>query len=117
MLGHAALFPIAAVIALAVGTLIRQSAGAITIILVWPLLLENLVRLIPKVGDDISNWMPFNAASKFITFVTPGGAEQQAIGQAVGSGGPTPLEGLAVFGATAVVLWIVALILLRRRDA
>lgn len=117
VLGHAALFPIAAVIALAVGTLIRQSAGAITIILVWPLLIENLVRLIPKVGNDISNWMPFNAASRFTMFITPGGAEEQAMGQAVPSGGPTPLQGLAVFAATAVVLWIVALIELRRRDA
>ena len=117
VLGHAALFPIAAVIALAVGTLIRQSAGAITIILVWPLLIENLVRLIPKVGDDISNWMPFNAAAKFVTFITPGGAEQQAFGQVLQSSGPTPLEGLGVFAATAVVLWLVALLGLQRRDA
>ncbi|MBN9608509.1 MAG: hypothetical protein BGO26_19255 [Actinobacteria bacterium 69-20] len=116
VLGHAALFPIAAVIALAVGVLVRQSAGAITIVLVWPLLIESLVRLIPKVGSDISNWMPFNAGSKFVTYISSGGLPQEALSQVL-SGGPTPLEGLAVFAGTAVALWIVALLVLQRRDA
>jgi ABC-2 type transport system permease protein len=113
VVGHTALFALAAVIAVAVGTLIRQSAGAITILLVWPLLLENLVQLIPKVGRDIHNWMPFTAAANF---VSPG-PNAQVFGQALQAGGPTAVQGLLVFAATAVVLWAAALLVLLRRDA
>ncbi len=113
VLGYAALFPIAAVIAVAIGALIRQSAGAITILLVWPLLIEGLVRLIPKVGVDISEWMPFSAGAKF---TSPTGATE-VFGQAIPASGPTPVQGLLVFAGTAVVLWVISLFVLLRRDA
>lgn len=113
VLGNVALFPIAAVIAVAVGTLIRQFAGAITILLVWPLLVESLIQLIPNVGIDISQWTPFNAGSRFIS--PEGGA--QGFGGVFAAGGPSPIQGLLVFIATAVILWVAALIVLLRRDA
>ena len=43
-----------------VGTLIRQSAGAISLLLLWPLVIESMATLIPKVGKYISEFGPFN---------------------------------------------------------
>lgn len=127
LMGNAALFPIAAIIAISVGALIRQSAGAITILLVWPMLIEGLVSLIPNVGPKISAWMPFTAGSAFVTSardqqeaMSLGGSAPSGVAQQVEetlSAMPTPLQGLGVFAATAVVLWVAALVVLRRRDA
>ncbi len=114
VLGNIALFPIAAIIALAVGTLIRQSAGAIAILLVWAMLAESLISFIPTVGPKVGPWLPFTAGTAFIT---PAGGIGAAFGGPPSTGGPTPVEGLLVFAGTAVVLWIIALVMLRRRDA
>jgi ABC-2 type transport system permease protein len=114
VLGYAALFPLAAVIAVSVGAIIRQSAGAISILLVWEFLVENLVQLIPKVGVDIHNWLPFQAAS---AFVSPPAGTDVTQGQAAPLNGPTPVHGLLVFAGTALMLWVLALVLMQRRDA
>ena len=114
VLGHAALFPIAGVIAVAIGTLIRHSAGAIALLLVWAMLLENLVMLIPRAGEHITPWLPFHAGSAFISDGSFAGGPN---GASLTSGGPTPVQGLLVFIGTAVVLWVIALVVLRRRDA
>ena len=59
MFGQGLVFALSAIFAIAVGILIRQSAGAIAILILWPLLVENLLPLIPKVGDDLQKWTPF----------------------------------------------------------
>lgn len=112
--GYAALFAIASVIAVSVGTLVRQSAGAITLLLLWPLLVESLFTLIPTVGPKVGPWLPFAAGGRFVrpTINIPG------IGNAVPDNpGPTPVQGLLVFLATAVVLWGIAAVVLKKRDA
>lgn len=53
-------------LAIAVGALLRQSAGAIAILLLWPLLLESLVGIIPKVGEKIQPFLPFANADHFL---------------------------------------------------
>ena len=53
-------------IALVVGVLIRHSAGALALLLVYTLALEKLVPLIPHVGEDTYKWMPFNVANRFL---------------------------------------------------
>ena len=52
VVGYGAIFAIAAVIAVSVGTIVRQSAGAIAILLLWPLIIESLFTLIPTVGEN-----------------------------------------------------------------
>ncbi|SDO77397.1 ABC-2 type transport system permease protein [Nakamurella panacisegetis] len=111
--GYAALFAIAAVIAVAVGTLLRQSAGAISLLLVWSLLFESLFQLIPKVGDKIHAWMPFTAGTEFVSPTS----NVETVGRATTSGGPTPIQGLLVFLATGIVLWLIAAVVLNKRDA
>ncbi len=57
---------LAVLIGLGVGALIRQTAGAIVILLVWSLVLENVLSAIPKVSDVAGPLMPFLNANHFI---------------------------------------------------
>ena len=111
--GYAALFAIAAVIAVSIGTLLRQSAGAISLLLLWPLLVESLFTLIPKVGPKVGPWLPFAAGDEFVspTVNVPG------IDNVVNTTGPTPVQGLLVFLGTGIVLWLIAAFVLNKRDA
>ncbi len=109
--GYGALFAIAAVIAVSVGTIVRQSAGAVAILLLWPLVLEGLFSLIPTVGEKVGPWLPFTAADRFVAPTT------SITDLFRPSSGPTPIQGLLVFAATAVVLWVIAAVLLQKRDA
>jgi ABC-2 type transport system permease protein len=109
--GHAALYAIAAIIAVAIGTLVRQSAGAIAIVLVWALVLENLLSAIPAL-TKASQWFPFSAGGRF---VQP--SSDDPISQFLVQQGPTPIQGLLVFAGTGALLWVAALVVLRRRDA
>lgn len=113
LLGIGLVFALSGVIAIAVGILVRQTAAAVSILLVWVLLVENLVALIPKVGDDIQKWMPWMAANRFL--FTGNGGE--------GGGGIDidwpygPWGGLAYFAGVALALLVVALVVAERRDA
>ena len=111
VLGYGPLFAIAGIIAVAVGAIVRQSAGAVAILLLWPLLIESLFTLIPTVGEKVGPWLPFAASDKIVA-PTTGIANLFQPG-----GGPDALQGLLVFAGTAVVLWLIALLLLQRRDA
>ncbi|MEJ7648036.1 MAG: hypothetical protein WKF57_03150 [Nakamurella sp.] len=111
--GYCALYAIGAVLAVGIGTLLRQSAGAITLLLLWPLLAEQLVLLISPLRDLVP-WLPFNAA---FTFVNGGESGGGMFGGLSDTGGPTPVQGLLVFAGTALVIWLLALVILQRRDA
>jgi ABC-2 type transport system permease protein len=106
--GHGLVYAISVFIALGVGTLVRQTAGAISLMLVWTLLVENLVQLIPNAGDDIYRYMPFvngnliagNPATTGLTL--------------------PPLSLWASYGifvGTALIVMLAATYVLRRRDA
>jgi ABC-2 type transport system permease protein len=64
--GSGLIYAFAAVLALSVGILIRQTAGAVSILLVWTLLAENLIEIIPRIGDKIAQWLPFTEANYFL---------------------------------------------------
>ncbi|RIJ67012.1 hypothetical protein D1871_23385 [Nakamurella silvestris] len=113
LLGNTVIFALAAVIAVAVGTLVRQSAGAIAILLLWPLLVESIIGAFGKTGRNISEWLPFSAGSRFTQAANP-----QIEGEdLVSTSAPNWWQGLVVFALTALVLWIIALVVLKRRDA
>ncbi|MFD5097237.1 ABC transporter permease [Amycolatopsis thailandensis] len=105
--GVGVVFALASVIAVAVGILIRQSAGAISLLLIYTLAVENLIQLIPKVGKDIYDWMPFHVADRFLTGSGPAAANAP-LSQA-GS--------LAYFAGFALVLLIISLVVADKRDA
>ncbi|NNG36738.1 hypothetical protein HKD39_13660 [Nakamurella sp. DB0629] len=113
VLGYSALYAIGAVLAIGVGALVRQSAGAITALLLWPLLVETLLMLISSLQKVIP-YLPFNAA---FNFVSPGGSGGMFGRTAFLPGGPSANQGLVIFLVTAVVIWLVALVTVYRRDA
>jgi ABC-2 type transport system permease protein len=102
--GAAPVFALGAVLALAVGILVRHTAAAVSLVLVWPLLVEQLVSVLPGVGEDIARWLPFIHA----TNVTTAGIEGLPFG---------PWGSLAYFAAITAGLFAVALVVLNRRDA
>lgn len=96
----------AAVLAVGLGILVRQSAAAVAILLVWPLLLEQLVMLIPNVGPDIQHWLPFTAADRFVSMT-----------EAVPQIPYGPWGAFAYFAAVSVAVLVVGLVVAQRRDA
>jgi ABC-2 type transport system permease protein len=92
--------------AMAIGALIRHTAGAITGVIAFVLVLSPLTQLIPgSVGKHIHGYLPSEAGQLI------GQAHQQP-GQVL-----SPLQGFAVFCAWTAVLLVGAAVLLRRRDA
>jgi ABC-2 type transport system permease protein len=112
--GSGLVYAFAALIALSVGILVRQTAGAVAILLVWVLLAENLISLVPKVGDKIQHWLPFTEANYFLT----AGASAAETHSAEGVTMPLSAWGsLAYFAGIAVVLFGIAVATANRRDA
>lgn len=104
--GVGLVFAVGAILAVAVGILLRQTAAAVTLIMVWSLLVESLVQLIPKVGDVIHQWMPFAAADAFLSPVR--------------ESAPMPLSpwgSLLYFLAISAGILVVSLVVANRRDA
>ncbi|HEX2132031.1 MAG TPA: ABC transporter permease [Actinophytocola sp.] len=115
--GVGLVYATAAVLAVAVGILIRQSSGAVAIVLIYSQLVESLVVLIPNVGADIQKWMPFYVANKFLT------GDPDPTSRAVAEGPPpsaatlSPWWALAYFVGFAVVLLVISLVTANKRDA
>ena len=92
--------------ALAIGALIRHTAGAVTTVIGLVLVIFNLTGLLPySWGAHIHAYMP-TVAGALIT------ADKQQAGQLL-----TPWQGFGVFCAWTALLLIAGGILLQRRDA
>lgn len=115
--GVGLVFAAAAVIAVAVGVLVRHSAGAVSLVLIYSQLVEGLVALIPNVGADIQKWMPFYVANKFLT------GDPDPTSRLVAEGPPpsdavlSPWGAAAYFVGFAVVMLGIALVTANKRDA
>ncbi|MGA9870311.1 MAG: ABC transporter permease [Rhodococcus sp. (in: high G+C Gram-positive bacteria)] len=64
--GTAILAFLQVIIAVGVGALLRQSAGAIALLLLWPLVIENLFGLFGSFGRAIQPFLPWLNASHFL---------------------------------------------------
>jgi ABC-2 type transport system permease protein len=115
--GVGLVYAAAAVIAVAVGLLVRHSAGAVSLVLIYSQLVESLIALIPKVGDDIQKWMPFYVANRFLT------GDPDPTGRLIAEGPPpsnatlSPWWAAAYFVGFAVVLLAIAIFTANKRDA
>ncbi|CAM06417.1 ABC-2 type transport system permease protein [Saccharopolyspora erythraea NRRL 2338] len=105
--GVGLVFALGAVFAVAVGVLVRQSAGAVTILLIWSMLVENLVAAIPNIGVDIQRWLPFTNANHFLSEASPFGSSMPF----------GPWGSLAYFAAIVFAVLAAALAVANRRDA
>jgi ABC-2 type transport system permease protein len=115
--GTGLVFAIAGVIAVAVGTLIRHSAGAIALLLVYSQGVESLVQLIPGAGPTIHKWLPFNVAQKFLNGDADITARNPNEGLPASDATLGPWPALLYFVAVAAILLIVAITTTNRRDA
>lgn len=88
-----------------VALLLQQTAGSVALILIWFMGLENLFRLVPKVGSTIVRYLPFNNLDAFVNGFDVDGVPWNSQGSA------------AFFLAWAVVLWGAGVVVLHRRDA
>ncbi|MBA2945978.1 ABC transporter permease [Streptomyces himalayensis] len=105
LVGAAVYLTGAGLIGLAVGALLRNTAGAITLVVGALFVVPGLIQLLPSSWNDaIGPYLPSNAGNSFMAVQTTGDAL-------------SPGAGLAVFAGYIVVLLAGAAVLLKRRDA
>ena len=102
-------------LAMAFTALTRSQAFALVMIFLWPLLVENVIRVIfqtvPRLSDhaELVRFLPFNAGGRMLNVIEhPDGL----FGTPLSAAG-----GFIVFGGLAAVLMVVSWVLLQRRDA
>ncbi len=95
----------AAVLAVAVGVLVRHTAGAVALVLVWVLVAESLIGAIPVVGPAVAPLLPLQAADRFL-------ADAPAGAGFLGS----PWSAGVWFGLLSAALLAVAIRVARHRD-
>ncbi len=98
----------AAVLGVGVAALLRHTAGAVSVLLLWPLLVEPLLANLPGRGPQIGPYLPFANAFRFLdvqwlfpTYVPPWGVS--------GS--------LGYFAAVVAAVFVAAVVVVNRRDA
>ena len=96
------------VLAVGVGALLRAAAGAVAVLLMWPLVAEPILGNLPRIGSEVGPYLPFANAFVFTdvqwlypVYAMPWGE--------VGS--------LVYFAAVVAVVFGVAIVVLNRRDA
>ncbi|MDI9903736.1 ABC transporter permease, partial [Rhodococcus sp. IEGM 1409] len=94
------------ILAVGVGSIIRQSAGAIALLLLWPLLIESLFGLFGSFGEKITPFLPFANANHFLS---PGGGSLDFHWGPWGS--------LIYFAAFVLVIFGASIVIVNRRDA
>ncbi|MDQ3990242.1 MAG: hypothetical protein M3291_13810 [Actinomycetota bacterium] len=113
--GVALVFAASAVLAVAVGILLRQTAAAVALLLVWALVVENVLAFLPRIGDDIGPWLPFFNAGNFLAAgddVASGAAFGFTVGYPFG-----PWGSLGYFAAISLTLLVISFVVAQRRDA
>jgi ABC-type transport system involved in multi-copper enzyme maturation permease subunit len=118
LVGTSAMVAVAAILALAVGAILRRSAAAVAtalVVIVLPFLAS--VTVLP---DSVANWVlrVTPAAGFAVEQSIPHYSQVSEIYSAAGGAYPlTPLAGFAVLCGYAAAALILATVLLRRRDA
>jgi len=113
LIGFVLLTLIYAMVGMALAGLLRNLPGAIVLLIVWPLVVENILAaltLIPALNrfQDETRFMPFYAGQQLVSTGPMEGNPFPVVG---------PWEGGAIFGGTALVLLVLWAVLFRRRDA
>ena len=106
VIGAGLYLAVLAVFAVAIGALIRHTAGAITGIIGFVLVLSPLTLLLPgSLGKHIHGYLPSEAGSLIVS-------PRQGVNDVLG-----PWQGFAVFCVETALLFGAAVYQLRRRDA
>lgn len=103
-----------AVLAFAIGALVRHSAGALAVVLGLLLVVETVFASLPlRFFETVSPYLPSTAGQRLLA----AGDESTFGGGADAAAVLTPWQGYAVLVAWVVVLTTAAAVLVRRRDA
>jgi ABC-2 type transport system permease protein len=109
LVGATALYAaFAAVLGVGVAALLRHSAGAVAVLLLWPLLVEPVLGNLPSIGSEVGPYLPFANVFRFIDVQWLYPAYAMPWGE-VGS----PLYFMTVVG----VVYVAAIVVVNRRDA
>ena len=96
---------LASILAVGVGALLRQSAGTIAILLLWPMLIESLFGLFGSFGRKVQPFLPFANINYFL-------GTDQGIDFHWG-----PWGALVYFAVFVLVVFGAAVAVVNRRDA
>lgn len=88
-----------------IALLLRQTAGAVTLVLAWYLALEGVLAMLPRIGDDLNKYAPFVNLNAFATNAEVADVAWGVAGSAI------------YFGVWAVVIWLLGVVFLQKRDA
>ena len=99
---------LAPVLGLGVGMILRHSAAAVSILLVWAFVLENIVRALAPVSA--SRYLPFSAANNMLGIASADDTPESL------AAALTPFQNAVLFGGYAVVLLAIGTTLFYRRD-
>jgi ABC-2 type transport system permease protein len=99
---------LAAVLGVAVGALLRYAAGAVAVLLLWPLVVEPIVGNLPDIGSEVGPYLPFGNAFVFadVEWLYP-----------VYSMPWDRLGSLLYFAVVVSAVFVVATVVVNRRDA
>lgn len=97
---------LAVFLAVAVGALVRQSAGALSLLIVWPVLIEPIIGAFGRWGREIQVFLPFQNANRFLGLENP---------DLPWHWGPWPA--LFYFAAFVALIFGAALYVVNKRDA
>ncbi|MCA2205511.1 ABC transporter permease [Nocardia rosealba] len=93
-------------LAVGVGVLVRQSAAAISLIVLWPLLIESLLGAFGSFGRAVNPFLPFANVNRFLSVEEVSGDWHWGV-----------WGSLAYFAAFCVIVFAGALVVVNRRDA
>jgi ABC-2 type transport system permease protein len=109
LVGAIALYAVlASVLGVGAGALVRASAGAIALLLLWPLVAEPIVANMPNMGTEVGPYLPFANAFVFIRVQWLYPVYAMPWGEA-GS--------IVYFACVVAVVFAAALVVINRRDA
>jgi hypothetical protein len=97
-----------AVLGVGIGALLRHSAGAVAALLLWPMVVEPILGILPNIGSEVGPYLPFGNAFMFTRVQWLYSGYQMAWGE-TGS--------LVYFAAVVVVAFAAAIVVVNRRDA
>lgn len=99
---------LAAVLGVGVGALLRAAAGAVAVLLLWPLVAEPVLGNLPNIGSEVGPYLPFANVVLFIDVQWLYPAYAMSWG-AIGS--------LVYFAVVVAAIFCAAVVVLNHRDA
>ncbi|MFD4433895.1 ABC transporter permease [Nocardia sp. NPDC058497] len=93
-------------LAIGVGVLVRQSAAAISLIVLWPLLIEGLLGAFGSFGRAVNPWLPFANVNRFLSVEEVSGNWHWGV-----------WGSLIYFAVFVAIVFGGALVVVNRRDA